>query len=157
MSESTVQELLDREAIRDLPVLYCAAVIRRDVEAVVDLFAPDGEFVVPEDVLTVEDPSTATGPNRVCKGHDALRAMYQEALTPPSPLPVAGNVLVELTGADRARGTCVAHIRQPHNSALLTIASYDDEYVKTGSGWKFSRRSVSRLQQFNRPGGGSSG
>ena len=42
--EQLVRELADKEAIRELPQLYCHLVWKKDVPSIVNLFTDDGEF-----------------------------------------------------------------------------------------------------------------
>ena len=43
-ANNLLKDLLDREAIRELPARYCDCVWRNDIPALVKLFAPDGRF-----------------------------------------------------------------------------------------------------------------
>ena len=45
-NDELLSELLDREAIRELPVRYCDCVWRNDMAGIVKLFAEDGSFTV---------------------------------------------------------------------------------------------------------------
>lgn len=45
-TKNQLEALLDREAIRDLPVRYCDRVWHDDIDGLVALFAKDGEFVI---------------------------------------------------------------------------------------------------------------
>jgi SnoaL-like domain len=144
MTDADVRGLLDREEIRDLALRYCDAIVRRDVDGVMDVFAEDGEFVVPEQAFHVDEK-----PVRRYQGLAALRKMYAESMISPAPLPMAGNNIVRLSGENTAVGRCMAQIRFAHNSKLLSVGYYDDEYVRTPRGWKFKRRTVD-LRPFNR-------
>jgi len=150
MTDADVRGLLDREEIRDLALRYCDAIVRRDVDGVMDVFAEDGEFVVPEQAFHVDEKTT--GPEKAerrYQGLAALRKMYAESMISPAPLPMAGNNIVRLSGENTAVGRCMAQIRFAHNSKLLSVGYYDDEYVRTPRGWKFKRRRVD-LRPFNR-------
>jgi SnoaL-like domain len=150
MTDADVRGLLDREEIRDLALRYCDAIVRRDVDGVMDVFAEDGEFVVPEQAFHVDEK--ITGPEKAerrYQGLAALRKMYAESMISPAPLPMAGNNIVRLSGENTAVGRCMAQIRFAHNSKLLSVGYYDDEYVRTPRGWKFKRRRVD-LRPFNR-------
>jgi SnoaL-like domain len=150
MTDADVRGLLDREEIRDLALRYCDAIVRRDVDGVMDVFAENGEFVVPEQAFQVDEIAAGSEKaERRYQGSAALRKMYAESMTSPAPLPAAGNNIVRLSGENTAVGRCMAQIRYAHNSKLLSLAYYDDEYVRTPRGWKFKRRNVT-LRQFNR-------
>lgn len=127
-----VQELLDREAIRDLPVLYCHCVWKNDIAGIVDLFTEDGSISVPD------DPSLMAA-----KGRANLLKMYQQALGALTPRPFIHNHVVALQGRDRATGTCYVEIRANRNGkSWIGAGYYDDEYAKVGGKWKFRSRLV---------------
>jgi len=156
MTDADVRGLLDREEIRDLALRYCDAIVRRDVDGVMDVFAEDGEFVVPEQAFHVDEEAAGSEKTaasekaeRRYQGLAALRKMYAESMISPAPLPMAGNNIVRLSGENTAVGRCMAQIRYAHNPKLLSLGYYDDEYVRTPRGWKFKRRKVT-LRQFNR-------
>ena len=72
--EARLNDLADREAIRELTSNYCQRVQRGDVEGVVELFCEDGSIEMGETV------------NR---GHEQLRSSYREALAEMTPKPDA--------------------------------------------------------------------
>src|SRR5712671_6492327 len=149
MTDADARGLLDREEIRDLALRYCDAIVRRDVDGVMDVFAEDGEFVVPEQAFHVDEKTTGSEKaERRYQGLAALRKMYADSMISPAPLPMAGNNIVRLSGENTAVGRCMAQIRFAHNSKLLSVGYYDDEYVRTPCGWKFKRRRVD-LRPFN--------
>lgn len=125
-----LQELLDREAIRDLPARYCHCVWRQDVPAIVDLFTEDGSIAM------------GTG-EAATRGHAELRKMYERALNDLAPRPFIHNHVVELQGSDRAIGTCYVEICGVRDSESMVAAGfYDDVYRKVGGAWKFQSRDV---------------
>jgi hypothetical protein len=65
--EARLQELEDREAIRELPLKYCDLVCKKDVPSIVNLFTEDGEF----------DAGGAVTP---AKGRAELLKAYNEGL-----------------------------------------------------------------------------
>jgi len=127
-----VQEVLDREAIRNLPVLYCHCVWKNDIPGMVDLFTEDGE------ISMADDPSVMAA-----KGRENLLKMYQQALGALTPRPFIHNHVVELQGPDRASGTCYVEIRaNRHGKSWIGAGYYDDEYAKENGKWKFRSRLV---------------
>jgi hypothetical protein len=46
-NEASIQEVIDREAIRTLPVRYCHCVWQKDVDGWANLFSEDGAFLPP--------------------------------------------------------------------------------------------------------------
>ncbi len=131
-SEQLLQELLDREAIRDLPIRYCHCVWQRDVDGIVDLFTEEGSI-------------NLAGPDRPpTKGRANLLDVYKRALDDLRPRPFIHNHVVELQGPDRARGTCYVEIRAVRDGeSVIGAGHYEDEYVKVGDEWKFRSRDVS--------------
>lgn len=125
-----LQELLDREAIRDLPARYCHCVWQQDVPAIVSLFTEDGSIAL----------GTGEPPPR---GHSELRKMYEQALNDLAPRPFIHNHVVELQGPDRAIGTCYVEISGVRNDESMVAAGYyNDVYRKVGGEWKFQSRDV---------------
>jgi hypothetical protein len=128
--EETLAELVDREAIRDLPARYCDCVWRGDVTGIVDLFSADGSFIV----KTPESES-------VSKGREALLKKYTEDLRRLTPRPYIHNHVVELGYYGRATGRCYVELRDAgRNMEWFGTGHYLDEYVKVGDHWKFASR-----------------
>lgn len=140
--EQHVQELVAREAIRDLPVRYCDCVWRDDIDGIANLFAENGVFV-----------ALIGGREMTVEGRAALREMFATALD-MRPRPYIHNHVVELAGPSRARGRCYLDLRSARNDmAWLGAGYYDDEYVETAAGWKFlSRRFVAVRMDEMPPG-----
>ncbi len=129
--EALLQELLDREAIRTLPVRYCHCVWQKDVDSWADLFTSDGE-------ISTTDPSIPAA-----KGRDALRNMIAGGLETSQPRPFIHNHVIELLGPDRAKGTCYVEVRLLRNGKKHYLAGwYDDEYAKVAGEWKFKSRRI---------------
>ena len=125
--EITVQELVDREAIRDLPQRYCHYVWKQDVPAVVSLFTQDGEF----------DAGRA---QPTAKGTEALREAYKQGLAALDPRPFIHNHVIDLDG-DHATGTCYLELRATQDGqSVIAAGHYDDVYAKVDGEWKFRSR-----------------
>ncbi len=125
--EITVQELVDREAIRDLPQRYCHYVWQQDVPAVVSLFTTDGEF----------DAGRA---QPTAKGTGALREAYKQGLATLDPRPFIHNHVIDLAG-DHATGTCYLELRATQDGqSMIAAGHYDDVYAKVDGEWKFRSR-----------------
>ena len=73
-TDELVRELVDREAIRDLPVRYCDCLWRKDVDGLLDLFTGDATFVMKG--IEVE---------AVSHGHAQLKKMHEKALAETTP------------------------------------------------------------------------
>ena len=132
--ERELQALLDREAIRELPVLYCHYVWKNDVEGIVGLFSAEGVFDAP-------------GLGRVT-GHARLREAYARALQGLAPKPFIHNHVVTLEGPDRATGACYVELRALNQPEAGTIAGfYDDLYVRENGRWRFGERKATLLSE----------
>src|SRR3546814_1719515 len=73
--QNEVSGLLDREQIRDLPIIYCHFVRAKDIKAIVNLFTSDGELVLPD--------SLGSG----AKGPEALLKFYEKSISSADPWP----------------------------------------------------------------------
>ena len=100
-TDELVAEMLDREAIRDLPARYCDCVWRGDIDALVQLFTEDGAFVI----------KTAEGETRV-QGRAALLDFYRVGLKHQQ-RPLIHNVVVDLKPKGRALGRCYVDLHTP--------------------------------------------
>ena len=128
-TESPLQALLDREAIRDLPLRYCDCVWRDDIEALLKLFARDGEFAM-----------DANGKKARAVGHASMRKLYREGLA-IGPRPYIHNHVVELKDATHATGRCYLDLRCiKQNMEFIGAGYYLDDYIKVRGEWKFARR-----------------
>jgi hypothetical protein len=138
-ADEMIQALLDRDAIRDLPIRYCDHVWRNEPDRMVELFADDCLF----------DDSAAwslcTGTGRVV-GKAALLLAYRRSMGDQPSKPFIHNHVVRLERRDRATGTCYVDLRMAHNRAAHPIIGwYDDVYVKVGERWLFAERHATLL------------
>lgn len=139
--EEKMKALLDREAIRELPARYCDCVWRNDIPAIVNLFAPEGEFA-----MSTADKTWSA------KGHDALLEFYARGLA-MTPRPFIHNVVVTLSEEKgRAEGRSYVELRSLRNGMeWLGAGSYIDHYVKIKGEWKFARREFTALRLLDEP------
>jgi ketosteroid isomerase-like protein len=125
--EQMVREMADKEAIRELPQMYCHLVWKKDVPAIVNLFTEDGEF----------DAGGAVPP---AKGRAELLKAYQEGLG-LDPRPFIHNHVITLHSATHATGNCYLDLRATQNGkSMMAAGYYDDVYKKVGGEWKFASR-----------------
>ena len=130
-NETLIQEVINREAIRTLPVRYCHCVWQKDVEGYVNLFSEDG-------AVSSTDPGLPRA-----QGREGLRKMIGDGLETAKPRPFIHNHVVELLGPDRAKGTCYVEVRLLRDGKKqLMTGWYDDEYVKIGGEWRFKSRLI---------------
>ena len=124
-----ILELADLEGIRDLARRYAHYVWQNDVDAVVNIFAEDGEM----------DPGTRPP----IRGRAALLAGFREMLGVGSTfLPFVQQHVVSLTG-DTATGTCYVDLRaEVDGKSMIGAGWYDDRYVRTAEGWRIQSRRI---------------
>ena len=110
----------------------------RDYDAFVGLFAADGIF-------------ERAGQKSI--GHNAIRQFLDARPAGRVTRHICSNMRFELTGADTATGTCSALMYQapaatdaqrlqPLPVSAPMVVDYVDDYVLTGSGWKFKHRNT---------------
>ncbi len=122
------ESALDREAIRDLANRYAHHVWRKEIAAVVGLFAPDGAL------------HTAKLPP-VC-GHQALLDVYERIGMEDDFYPFVHNHVIDVDG-DVATGTCYIDLRAVIAGQRLSAwGFYDDRYVRADGAWKFAKRTI---------------
>ncbi len=126
---STVEERLAvleaKDEIRELTARYCFAVAEGQAEAIVELFAPDGVFLLK---------------GRQWAGHDELRALYHAAAENVTPKPYIQNHVIEVSG-EEATGRCGVEIRMVNKGEAYTVAGhYLDTYRRVDGHWRFLRR-----------------
>ena len=125
---STLQRLVDLEAIRDLARRYAHAVWQRDAAAAAALFADDG-------VMDAGDRAPMVGP-------EAIREAYAEVFAAQEFRPMIHNHVIEIDG-DTASGTCYLDVRAIVDGvSMIGHGFYRDEYERVGSGWKFAKRAL---------------
>lgn len=139
-SKNKLEALLDREAIRDLPLRYCDRVWQDDIEGLVNLFAKDGEFIMVVD-----------GREIAAAGAKALTEVYRQGLG-IKPRPFIHNHVVEMIDGKRARGRCYLALHSAkQNMAFIGAGHYADTYVKEKGEWKFQRRQFTALRMDDNP------
>src|ERR1700687_3667773 len=130
-TETLLREVIDREAIRDLPLRYCHSVWQKDLDGYANLFTEDGEI----------SSSDASLPR--AQGREGLRKMIGQGLDTSKPRPFIHNHVIELLGPDRAKGSCYVEVRLIRDGKkTLMSAWYNDEYAKVGGEWKFKSRQI---------------
>ena len=129
--EQIVQDLADREGIRELPIKYCDCVWRNDVSGIVDLFTNDAAFI-----------TKGRKNEHRAEGREGLLKLYGGITSGPiTPRPYIHNHVIDLKGGGHASGRCYVEIRDAKkNFEWGGSGYYDDEYVKVGDGWKFKSR-----------------
>jgi ketosteroid isomerase-like protein len=124
-----IEELVDRESIRELSARYNYLVDNGPKESLSEVWAPDGVFEV-------------TGMLRLA-GKDELTSVLDDG--PGRTLHVTSDQTIEVTG-DTAKqtSTLVLYRRRPDRSRndLMSTGRYVDVLVRTPGGWRFQSRTV---------------
>jgi hypothetical protein len=134
--DKQIDDMLDREAIRDLPVRYCHFVRQKNVKAVLDLFSENAVF----DVAVGADDFIADGAHT---GKATIEKVFSTGLDKIDPWPFVHNHVIDLQGNDRAKGWVYAEIRiGTEKMRAAQIVVYEDDYVKENGRWKFHKRAL---------------
>lgn len=131
----------DRLALTDLVHVYAAAVDDRRFGDVVELFTETAELRLP-------DPPRFLEPIHRHRGRDGVRsALGALAAVDRTEHAIVGEVYAAGTEADYALGriTCIAHhwsLADERLTDLVWHLRYDDEYLRTQSGWRIHGRAL---------------
>ena len=129
--DQEINGLLDREAIRQLPILYCHYVRTRNIEAILDLYADDAVFDMPANMAV----------GGVRSGKAAIEETFRDNLEEMDPCPFTHNHVVDLKGPDLATGFVYTEFRMGSQDYRVThMGVYADEYVRERGRWKFGSR-----------------
>jgi hypothetical protein len=137
--EAKVQELYDREAIRDLRYRYHEYVNEAQFSAIPDLFTEDG-------VLDFAHLGKAHGRAEIAKFFGALNDKPDAGKADRPRITwvkqFIHNHTIHLIG-DHGDGFAYLEAKPIYNGeAFLVAARYDDEYVRRNGEWKFSKMSL---------------
>jgi hypothetical protein len=128
--EAILQELADREEIRDLVATYAHRMAHGP--AANDLFTDDGAYI---------NRGTPSSPPREVRGRAALDEYYSDRTGwSERPLPMIHNHLISVEG-DEATGICSVEIRlASHGASIIASGYYQDRYRRDEGQWKFAER-----------------
>ncbi|MBM4258200.1 MAG: nuclear transport factor 2 family protein [Deltaproteobacteria bacterium] len=127
--EEMVQELWDREKIKELTYQYGLAIEAQDADRMANLFTADG---------SVDFSSLGRG---VITGHQRLKEFYNSTW-PLRVKPFFTNHVIKIDGT-RATGICSLENRATRgDESLIGAGRLHDEYEKVNGEWKFKSRRV---------------
>jgi SnoaL-like domain len=128
--EAKVQELADREEIRELIARYSHKIAHG--HSVDDLFTDDGMFIL----------RVPGKPVREIRSRPAIAELYAK-WTPgrtESPKPMSHNELLVING-DEAVGICSNEVRMTTDGqSLIGSAYFEDQFRRENGRWKFTVR-----------------
>lgn len=128
-TEEMVQELWDREKIKELTYQYGLAVEAQNEDQMVNLFLPDG---------SADFSSLGRG---VIKGREALKEFYRSTWALRIK-PFFTNHVIRVEG-DRATGICsLQNSGIRGTDSMVGAGRLHDEYQKVNGEWKFKSRRV---------------
>jgi uncharacterized protein (TIGR02246 family) len=130
--------MVDREAIRELPRLYCHYLWTQDHDRMANLFTADATICI----QGMEDYAI-TGRDKLAKVFRRVNARYASQ-------PFIHNHIVDLEGPDRASGYAYYEILEQEGSRYLAAGYYHDQYRKVDGEWKFHSRKIHMATDFDR-------
>ena len=131
-AEQKLQELIDREELRELIAAYAQRVAHG--VAIADLFTDDGVFVHSNRGVLASKVT----------GRAELDHWFGEDRAPDAehPLPMIHNYLFEIDG-DEARGVNANELRISENGqSIIASGYYHDRYRRVDGRWRFVERRI---------------
>jgi len=134
-----IEEWLDREAIRQLPLRYGKGSFVNSGEMQGGVFAREGSFGIP-------------GRPGYMQGRANLQRGYAYHLADVTPRPLFHNHAIELLGNGRARGRVINEVRtMRYGMLLMGVGFYDEEYIKEDGEWKILSRKATWYYRNEHP------
>lgn len=127
IDSNQLQELADREAIRELTARYAKLVHDGDGRGVGALYTEDGRFKAGVAYVT---------------GRAGLQDFLADALSPNKSTPLITNHIIELNG-DEATGYCSMYTPWYRHEVPGFCGDYRDSYRKVDGQWYFVEREFS--------------
>lgn len=125
----------DIEAIQQLINRYSDAATRRDWAQMQDVFAADGEWLVPEQGMAFRGPETIVAPMAAfLERFDYFVQMNSAAVIEVEGDHATARSVVRESG--KFAGTAIG---------IEVMGQYTDDLVRTEAGWKFARRTFTGL------------
>ena len=130
--EQKVQELADREEIRDLIAIYAHRVAHG--LSIADLFTDDGVYI---------NRRSPDGPVSEARGRQALEARWPDRPGHKGEsMPMIHNYLLSIQG-DEATGMCSNELRISENGqSIIASGFYQDRLRRENGRWRFVERDV---------------
>lgn len=131
--EQRVQELADREEIRELIARYAQQVVRR--RSMAHMFTADGALIIRLPGFPVHE----------ARGHEALDKVFSSTIASPAlSMPAIHNVAIQVTGNEAIATSWielyVSKEDDPDGRAFAGTGTYDDRLRREDGRWKFVLR-----------------
>ena len=133
--DGELQDLLDREAIRNLVIRYANCLWRGEIDEMAAMFVENGEFVTKGD-------NSFNVPNT--KGRENVRALIAAGANRlGASTPLVHNHEINLESRTIASGVAFLEVRKESaGMEISALGAYHDDYEKDAGRWKFRRRAV---------------
>ena len=131
-TDQKLQELVDREEIRDLIAIYAHRVAHG--LSIADLFTDDGVYI---------NRRSPNGPVSEARGRKALEARWPDRPgRAGNSLPMIHNYLLSIQG-DQAIGICSNELRTTENGkSMIASGFYQDVLRRENGRWRFAKREI---------------
>ena len=134
--EERIGRIEDREAIKDLVVLYGFVMDERDIDGIYRLFAEDAELRSQDGVFS------ADGIEKIVETYQGRFAV----LGPTNHVSHGHVVRFDAADPDTATGLVAASAEVVRNGQTMWVAlRYKDTYRRTSAGWRFQSRLMSYM------------
>ncbi|HRD77570.1 MAG TPA: nuclear transport factor 2 family protein [Hyphomicrobiaceae bacterium] len=144
MSDVIVRELIDREAIKELKARYCRFVDQQQWERLRGLFAPDTRF---------DGFNSAPAGSTVDQFIAGISARFVGVVS----IHHVHSPEIAFTGSNSARGIwpMMDYLQFPPTAVMkeapgmrgfVGYGHYEEEYVRTAEGWRFSLLRLTRIR-----------
>ena len=133
--EERMQELIDREEIRELAARYAQRVARR--QSMADLFTDDGAFIV----------HMPNQPVQVARGREQLEKTFAAAISSPAlNMPAVHNQVISISGNDAAGTSWIElYTLDGEERSFAGCGFYEDRLRRENGRWKFVVREANVL------------
>lgn len=132
-------DAVDRLALSDLVHRYAAGMDDRRFEEVVSLFAIDATLALPDPPRSLEATAVHRGLAEIERAICAVAAVVRTHHA------IVGEVYTTEPDGARGRISCIADHwtrRDDEVTDVVWHVRYDDEYVRTETGWRFRGRAL---------------
>lgn len=129
--EQKIQELADREEIRELTAIYAHRVAHG--LSIADLFTDDGAYI----------HIRPGRPDNVVRGRAALEEHFKDRPAEAEhPLPMIHNFIIAIDG-DEGRGINSNELRiSDDGKSIIASGYYEDRYRRENGRWRFAMRKI---------------